>query len=110
MKEGRTVYTASAQLVATLPNNRIFPPTFHSCYISRVYVLKLQCSVGLIRKPREVLVSRQLRPCKYVHHEEGKVAVDKQCFDTLFVELLIISKVAIEVAQIMSLCPDKHDR
>jgi hypothetical protein len=40
MKEGRTVYTVSAEVMATLPNNCIFPPIFHSCYLSRVYVLK----------------------------------------------------------------------
>lgn len=35
-----TVYISSLEIPVTLPENYIFPPTFHSCFISRVYALR----------------------------------------------------------------------
>ncbi|KAJ5730903.1 uncharacterized protein N7483_005411 [Penicillium malachiteum] len=40
----RTVYTASMEILVTLPTSRVYPPTFHSCFISRVYSLSANFS------------------------------------------------------------------
>lgn len=37
-------YTATVDLLATLPDNRVYPPTFHSCFISRTYSIKTMLS------------------------------------------------------------------
>ena len=40
-KEGdRTIFTASMEACISLPTHRRYPPTFHSCLVSRVYALK----------------------------------------------------------------------
>ncbi|KAJ5807637.1 hypothetical protein N7447_011093 [Penicillium robsamsonii] len=36
----RTIFTASIETSVSLPTHRCYPPTFHSCLISRVYSLK----------------------------------------------------------------------
>lgn len=41
---GNTYYTASVIIPITLPNNKTFVPTFHSCLISRTYSLDLTLS------------------------------------------------------------------
>ncbi|KAF3390136.1 hypothetical protein DPV78_011473 [Talaromyces pinophilus] len=41
---GKTFYTASILVPVTLPANRTFVPTFHSCLVSRVYTLDLSLS------------------------------------------------------------------
>lgn len=41
---GKTFYTASILVPVTLPANRTFVPTFHSCLASRVYTLDLSLS------------------------------------------------------------------
>ncbi|KAG2417995.1 hypothetical protein HFD88_001095 [Aspergillus terreus] len=41
---GRTYYTASVVVPITLPKNKAFVPTFHSCLTSRVYALDLSVS------------------------------------------------------------------
>ncbi|KAJ6015880.1 hypothetical protein N7540_010471 [Penicillium herquei] len=40
----RTAYTASMEILVTLPTSRVYPPTFHSCFISRVYSLSANFS------------------------------------------------------------------
>lgn len=40
VEQDRVIYTTSIEVVATLPSSRMYPPTFHSCFISRVYALK----------------------------------------------------------------------
>ncbi|ORY16527.1 hypothetical protein BCR34DRAFT_597542 [Clohesyomyces aquaticus] len=42
---GGSFYTAKILIPITLPNNKNFIPTFHSCLISRFYSLSLQLSV-----------------------------------------------------------------
>ncbi|KAF1998653.1 hypothetical protein P154DRAFT_523933 [Amniculicola lignicola CBS 123094] len=42
---GANFYTATILVPVTLPKNRSFVPTFHSCLISRVYTLSLTLSV-----------------------------------------------------------------
>lgn len=42
---GKTFYTAQILVPVTLPQNKNFLPTFHSCVISRTYGLSLQLSV-----------------------------------------------------------------
>ncbi|KAJ5273806.1 hypothetical protein N7478_008931 [Penicillium angulare] len=39
-----TVYTASVDILVVLPGNYLYPPTFHSCFISRVYSLSTNLS------------------------------------------------------------------
>lgn len=41
---GNTYYTASVVIPVTLPNNKTFVPTFHSCLMSRTYSLDLTLS------------------------------------------------------------------
>ncbi|KAH8703160.1 hypothetical protein BGW36DRAFT_368912 [Talaromyces proteolyticus] len=41
---GKTFYTASIIVPINLPKNKAFVPTFHSCLISRVYLLDLSLS------------------------------------------------------------------
>lgn len=41
---GSTYYTASVVIPITLPNNKTFVPTFHSCLVSRTYSLDLTLS------------------------------------------------------------------
>lgn len=41
---GKTFYTVSILVPVTLPTNRTFVPTFHSCLVSRVYTLDLSLS------------------------------------------------------------------
>ncbi|KAJ6185172.1 hypothetical protein N7519_006473 [Penicillium mononematosum] len=36
----RTIFTASIEACVSLPTHRRYPPTFHSCFVSRVYALK----------------------------------------------------------------------
>jgi hypothetical protein len=36
----RTIFTASIETWVSLPTHRRYPPTFHSCFVSRVYALK----------------------------------------------------------------------
>ncbi|KAJ5189897.1 hypothetical protein N7472_008911 [Penicillium cf. griseofulvum] len=36
----RTIFTASIETSVSLPTRRCYPPTFHSCLVSRVYSLK----------------------------------------------------------------------
>ncbi|KGO48286.1 hypothetical protein PEX2_022940 [Penicillium expansum] len=36
----RTIFTAAIEACVTLPAHRRYPPTFHSCLVSRVYALK----------------------------------------------------------------------
>lgn len=45
--KGKSFFTAELKVPVTLPANKIFVPTFHSCLISRIYQLKLELSVGL---------------------------------------------------------------
>jgi hypothetical protein len=40
LEPDRLIYTTSIEVVATLPSSRMYPPTFHSCFVSRVYALK----------------------------------------------------------------------
>ena len=42
---GKTYYTASIVVPVTLPDNKYFVPTFHSCLISRIYLLDFSLSV-----------------------------------------------------------------
>ncbi|OCK78286.1 arrestin [Lepidopterella palustris CBS 459.81] len=42
---GKTFYTANIIVPITLPSTKNFVPTFHSCLISRVYLLSLNLSV-----------------------------------------------------------------
>lgn len=37
--DGRTIYTTSVELIGSLPADHAYPPTFHSCFVSRVYAL-----------------------------------------------------------------------
>ena len=37
--DGQTMYTASVELIGSLPADHVYPPTFHSCFVSRVYAL-----------------------------------------------------------------------
>ena len=48
--QGCVIYTTSVDLVAELANSRMYPPTFHSCFISRVYVLKAALFFRMHRK------------------------------------------------------------
>lgn len=43
--KGKSYYTARLLVPITLPTNRAFVPTFHSCLISRVYSLNLHLSL-----------------------------------------------------------------
>lgn len=43
---GGVYYTAQLVVPVTLPTNKHFVPTFHSCLVSRVYALGLQLSLG----------------------------------------------------------------
>ncbi|KAF2493793.1 arrestin [Lophium mytilinum] len=43
--KGKSFYTATLLVPITLPENKNFVPTFHSCLISRVYALNLSLSV-----------------------------------------------------------------
>lgn len=42
---GRIFYTARLLVPITLPTHKMFPPTFHSCLISRIYALDFSLSV-----------------------------------------------------------------
>ncbi|KAI9817216.1 MAG: hypothetical protein M1827_001329 [Pycnora praestabilis] len=42
---GNVFHTANILVPLTLPTNKAFPPTFHSCLVSRVYQLDLSLSV-----------------------------------------------------------------
>ena len=44
-KEGNPYYTASVLVPITLPANKTWVPTFHSCIVSRVYAIDLSLSV-----------------------------------------------------------------
>jgi len=44
-KPGNPFYTASVLVPITLPNNKAWVPSFHSCIISRVYAIDLSLSV-----------------------------------------------------------------
>ena len=44
-KEGNAYYTASVLVPITLPANKTWIPTFHSCIVSRVYAIDLSLSV-----------------------------------------------------------------
>ncbi|CAG7939746.1 unnamed protein product [Penicillium nalgiovense] len=39
-EEDRAIFTASIETCVSLPTHRRYPPTFHSCLVSRVYALK----------------------------------------------------------------------
>jgi len=39
-EDNRTIFTASVEAHVSLPSHRQYPPTFHSCLVSRVYALK----------------------------------------------------------------------
>jgi hypothetical protein len=39
-EDDRTTFTASVEARVSLPSHRQYPPTFHSCLVSRVYALK----------------------------------------------------------------------
>lgn len=44
--KGGTFYTASMVVPVALPkNNKVFVPTFHTCFVSRIYVIDLYLSV-----------------------------------------------------------------
>lgn len=43
-------YIASIVIPATLPSHKAFVPTFHSCFVSRVYVLELALSYLTLNK------------------------------------------------------------
>ncbi|KAF2471021.1 arrestin [Lindgomyces ingoldianus] len=43
--QGGSFYTAKILVPITLPNNKNFIPTFHTCLISRIYGLSLQLSI-----------------------------------------------------------------
>ena len=44
--KGGSYYTARVIVPLTLPSNKAFVPTFHTCLISRVYTLKLDLSIS----------------------------------------------------------------
>ncbi|KAK5171189.1 uncharacterized protein LTR77_004333 [Saxophila tyrrhenica] len=44
--KGGLYYTTRILVPITLPTNKAFPPTFHSCLISRVYALKLDLGIS----------------------------------------------------------------
>ena len=43
--KGKEYYTAKLLVPLTLPSNKSFAPTFHSCLISRIYALKLDLTI-----------------------------------------------------------------
>lgn len=48
----RTIFTASTEACFSLPTHRRYPPTFHSCLVSRVYALKATLFYRLHGKAR----------------------------------------------------------
>ncbi|KAE8146899.1 hypothetical protein BDV25DRAFT_161561 [Aspergillus avenaceus] len=59
----RKFYTASVAIPTSLPSGKSFPPTFHSCYISRIYILKLKVSYltfGLVKKTNSIKLPLQI--------------------------------------------------
>ncbi len=46
--KGGVYYTARLIVPVTLPTNKAFAPTFHSCLISRVYALKLDLGISSV--------------------------------------------------------------
>ena len=64
----KTYYTASISIPTSLPPGKSFIPTFHSCYISRIYILKLKVSyltlsrltgTSSIKLPIQITAGRQ---------------------------------------------------
>ncbi|KAE8359336.1 hypothetical protein BDV27DRAFT_149680 [Aspergillus caelatus] len=64
----KTYYTASISIPTSLPQGKSFIPTFHSCYISRIYILKLKVSyltlsrltgTNSIKLPIQITAGRQ---------------------------------------------------
>ncbi|KAJ5401289.1 uncharacterized protein N7487_007185 [Penicillium crustosum] len=43
----RTIFTGSVEACVSLPTHRRYPPTFHSCLVSRVYALKATLFYGV---------------------------------------------------------------
>lgn len=43
--QGETFYTAKLVVPITLPKTKVFVPTFHSCLVSRIYLLDLALSI-----------------------------------------------------------------
>ncbi|KAK4950883.1 hypothetical protein LTR10_010876 [Elasticomyces elasticus] len=58
--KGKSYYTARVLVPITLPNNKTFAPTFHSCLISRVYQLKLELTTSGIGPSMDLKVPIQI--------------------------------------------------
>ncbi|KAE8343209.1 hypothetical protein BDV24DRAFT_149827 [Aspergillus arachidicola] len=52
MAQQKTYYTASISISTSLPPGKSFTPIFHSCYISRIYILKLKVSYFILSRLR----------------------------------------------------------
>ncbi|KAK5678616.1 hypothetical protein LTS10_009060 [Elasticomyces elasticus] len=58
--KGKSYYTARVLVPITLPSNKTFSPTFHSCLISRVYQLKLELTTSGIGPSMDLKVPIQI--------------------------------------------------
>ncbi|KAK5689104.1 hypothetical protein LTR17_026520 [Elasticomyces elasticus] len=58
--KGKTYYTTHVLVPITLPKNKTFAPTFHSCLISRVYQLKLELTTHGIGPSMDLEVPIQI--------------------------------------------------
>jgi hypothetical protein len=72
--KGGVYYTARLLVPISLPTNKAFVPTFHSCLISRVYTLKLDLSIstGGIGPSMEVKVPVQISSQDLVSDEYAR--------------------------------------
>jgi hypothetical protein len=65
-EDDRTIFTALLETRVTLPSHRRFPPTFHSCLVSRTYALKSQLLYqgrGRIRGSSSISLSVPVEIC-----------------------------------------------
>lgn len=77
---GKSFYTAQILVPITLPTNKNFVPTFHSCLISRVYALKLELSVqapGMTGPSMSLKVPVQISAEGSARHEEHRRSVEE---------------------------------
>ena len=91
---GGSFYTAQVLVPISLPSNKTFPPSFHSCLISRVYCLELQVSYHptgatvsspsiMLRLPIQVSAAGNPHARPSISHAEAEAIAAREATDEM---------------------------
>jgi hypothetical protein len=92
-QSGQTWYTTSVVVPVTLPQSKVFVPTFHSCLVSRTYSVEVSLSYDTVvakalspkislRLPVQIVTQNKSIEAMQTSLHEGQLHVQSDGFDT----------------------------